>query len=328
MPDNLNTPDNSTGNKTVSSKRWASLDHFRGLAVFLMILVNSLAPYNVPPWLKHAPWNGYTFADLVAPMFLFAMGMAYRISLKKRLTRHGTPKTILHFVKRYSILFLFGFGGLFLVSRRFDWGVLQMLGAVGLFSLPLIFARSSISISVSFLLLAFYQAALTFLNMEPLAFSLDMGGPLATLSWSFILIMASAFGSRMQNSTPIRIKLILAAAGTAFTLAGLSLSLVFPLNKHLVTSSYILFSLGLSSLLFLLFYILIDTYHARIGFLEAFGKNPLTLYITGSVLTVIEELIIPETSQILFPLFGTIVILSICVALAEILAVKKIYIKL
>jgi len=309
-------------------RRWASLDHFRGLAVLLMILVNSLAEYNVPPWLKHAPWNGYTFADLVAPMFLFAMGMAYRISLQKRLAIQGTGKTIFHFIKRYAILFLFGFGGLFLVYRRFDWGVLQMLGAVGLFSLPMMFIEPFISISVSFMLLLSYQACLSFLNMEPFVSMFDMGGPFATLSWSFILVTASAFGSRMKSSGSRQIQIMFLTAGIVFTLAGFLIAFIVPFNKHLVTSSYTLLSLGLSSLLFLILYRIMDIRRVRIGILESFGKNPLTLYITGSVLVVLQEMIIPRTASAVFPIIGTFLILLICIALAEVLAAKKIYIKL
>ncbi|MGB2853673.1 MAG: hypothetical protein WBC55_04395, partial [Dehalococcoidia bacterium] len=41
--------------------RVASLDILRGLGIFLMIIVNALAAYSaIPPWLKHAPANGYT----------------------------------------------------------------------------------------------------------------------------------------------------------------------------------------------------------------------------------------------------------------------------
>lgn len=314
--------------KKIQSGRWASLDHFRGLAVLLMILVNSLAEYNVPPWLKHAKWNGYTFADLVAPMFLFAMGMAYRISLQKRLASQGVKKTVFHFVKRYTILFLFGFGGLFLVYRRFDWGVLQMLGAIGLFSLPMMFMKPAMGLFVSFVLLLFYQVSVSFLNMEHFVSIFDMGGPFATLSWSFILVTASAFGNRMKNSESRQIQITFLTVGIVFTLAGFLLSFIVPFNKHLVTCSYILFSTGLSSLLFLILYRITDVHRIRIGILESFGKNPLTLFITGNVLVLLENMVIPRTAPVIFSLIGTLLILLICTVLAEILATKNIYIKL
>ncbi|NOY07404.1 MAG: DUF1624 domain-containing protein [Spirochaetes bacterium] len=314
---------------TTHSKRRASLDHFRGLAVFLMILVNSLADYTkVPALLKHAPWNGYTFADLVAPLFLFAMGIAYMISFRKRLALYGIKRTVFHFIKRYTILLLFGLVGIFMVYRRFDWGVLQMLGAVGIFSLPFAFFKPFAGLAVSFILLIFYQISISFLNMEAAVSALDMGGPFAVLSWSFILITAAALGRWIKGKDSGEVKKIFIPAGIILTLFGLFLSFIFPLNKHLVSSSYILLSLGLSVIIYLFLYVLMDDLGIRINIIESFGKNPLVLYIIGSVLIVIENAIIPETALLIFPVSGTLAILAICSGLAEILALKKIYIKL
>ena len=49
---------------------------FRGLAIVLMILANFLAGAAVVPgWLKHAPDAGLTVIDLIAPFFIFAIGL-------------------------------------------------------------------------------------------------------------------------------------------------------------------------------------------------------------------------------------------------------------
>ena len=314
--------------EVTQSKRWASLDHFRGLAIFLMILINSLAEYNVPAWLKHTTWNGYTFADLIAPMFLFAMGTAYRISLRKRLALYGLRSTIFHFIKRYAILFLFGLVGSLLMYKRFDWGVLQMLGAVGIFSLPMIFLKPLMSLSISCTLLLIYQFSISFFNMKPIVSAFDMGGPFATLSWSFTLITASVLGGWMKGKESRQVKGILIPIGVIVTLSGLLLSIIFPLNKHLVSSSYIIFSLGISLLIFIILYILMDIHGVRIRYLESLGKNPLVLYIIGSVLVVLQNAIIKSTIPLIFPLLSTLVILIICIVLAEILTTRKVYIKL
>ena len=55
-----------------------------------MVAVNYLADIRtVPSWLKHAPDVGLTFVDVIAPAFLFAIGLTYRSSLERRLTRPG-----------------------------------------------------------------------------------------------------------------------------------------------------------------------------------------------------------------------------------------------
>src|ERR1041385_1542670 len=49
-----------------------SLDVVRGISVAAMILVNNPGDWNsVFPSLLHADWNGWTFADVVFPFFVF-----------------------------------------------------------------------------------------------------------------------------------------------------------------------------------------------------------------------------------------------------------------
>lgn len=70
--------------------RVLALDAIRGLAVMGMILVVSPGSWEYRlSWLNHAPWHGYTLADLVFPAFLFAVGaaMALQFPIKRPLHR-------------------------------------------------------------------------------------------------------------------------------------------------------------------------------------------------------------------------------------------------
>ena len=61
----------------ILSKRFYSLDVFRGATVCLMILVNNPGTWaHIYDPLEHAPWHGLTPTDLVFPFFLFAVGNA------------------------------------------------------------------------------------------------------------------------------------------------------------------------------------------------------------------------------------------------------------
>ncbi|MEA1648926.1 heparan-alpha-glucosaminide N-acetyltransferase domain-containing protein [Nitrospirillum sp. BR 11164] len=66
------------------ANRLLSLDVLRGLAVAGMILVVSPGDWNkaYAP-LKHAPWDGWTLADMVFPTFLFSVGLAIALSFAK-----------------------------------------------------------------------------------------------------------------------------------------------------------------------------------------------------------------------------------------------------
>ncbi|MCD7099962.1 heparan-alpha-glucosaminide N-acetyltransferase domain-containing protein [Stenotrophomonas sp. MMGLT7] len=88
-------------------ERFLSLDVFRGLTIFLMILVNTAGPGAEPyAQLRHAAWFGFTLADLVFPSFLFAVGSAMSFALDT-----GMPSAA--FVRkagrRAVLIFLCGF---------------------------------------------------------------------------------------------------------------------------------------------------------------------------------------------------------------------------
>ncbi|XP_039016002.1 heparan-alpha-glucosaminide N-acetyltransferase-like [Hibiscus syriacus] len=63
------------------TKRVATLDAFRGLTIVMMILVDHAG--IAYPALDHAPWDGCMLADFVMPFFLFIVGVAVALALKK-----------------------------------------------------------------------------------------------------------------------------------------------------------------------------------------------------------------------------------------------------
>jgi predicted acyltransferase len=89
-------------------QRLKSLDVFRGMTIFLMIIVNTQGSGAVPyRQLMHADWNGLTLTDLVFPSFLFAVGNAMVFALRKRGDRN-TGELVLRVVKRSLLIFLVG----------------------------------------------------------------------------------------------------------------------------------------------------------------------------------------------------------------------------
>ncbi|KAL9318194.1 hypothetical protein ACSQ67_014711 [Phaseolus vulgaris] len=63
------------------TKRVATLDAFRGLTIVLMVLVDDAG--GAYPQIDHSPWNGCTLADFVMPFFLFIVGVAIALALKR-----------------------------------------------------------------------------------------------------------------------------------------------------------------------------------------------------------------------------------------------------
>ncbi|KAL8040366.1 hypothetical protein ABFX02_10G093400 [Erythranthe guttata] len=63
------------------AKRVATLDAFRGLTIVLMVLVDDAG--GAYSRIDHSPWNGCTLADFVMPFFLFIVGVAIALALKR-----------------------------------------------------------------------------------------------------------------------------------------------------------------------------------------------------------------------------------------------------
>lgn len=101
--------------------RLHSLDAFRGFTIAAMILVNTPGSWsNTYAILLHAPWNGWTFADLVFPFFLWIVGVAMTFSFDARRRKGATDADLMKGVlKRSALLFLLG-----LAYNTFPFGLI------------------------------------------------------------------------------------------------------------------------------------------------------------------------------------------------------------
>ncbi len=140
-----------------SGERLLSVDAFRGMTMVAMILVNNPGDPRTTYWpLEHAEWHGWTPTDLVFPFFLFIVGVAIVLALKRRVDGGAARGPLVAKVVKRSLV-LFGLGlflngypfGLF-GSRSFDqlletWripGVLQRIAICYLLvSLLVLFCR-------------------------------------------------------------------------------------------------------------------------------------------------------------------------------------------
>jgi len=91
-------------------RRLLSIDVYRGLTVAGMILVTNPANYaHVYPQLLHSLWNGVTLTDMIAPSFLFVVGISLSFSFAGRI-RRGSSRIQLasHTLQRCCALMLLG----------------------------------------------------------------------------------------------------------------------------------------------------------------------------------------------------------------------------
>jgi predicted acyltransferase len=270
------------------SSRLEAIDQFRGFAILLMVLADYMGDVErIPAWLKHAPDIGFTVIDLIAPLFIFAIGLTYGLSYRRRVSRTGRWKTVEHFLVRYFALlgagFLLTLGGNLsgVYESRYNWGLLQALGMAGLLTLPVISLRSWMRWVIGLALLGGYQLLLDRYWLD-MVLNSPHGGLPGALGWGAMLIMATALADLYHDAAhgrkryPYVALLVLAA--------GIALSFLVPIAKVRISVSYVLITLGASALIFWGFHWLQARWHLRLPMLTEWGKNALLLYFLHGVL--------------------------------------------
>ena len=110
----------TTISENIPSGRIVSIDALRGFDMF-WIIGGGLVFMRLFRWLDssalrvfelqlhHSSWNGFTFEDLIFPLFLYIVGVCMPFSITKRLDRGDTRGGLYcHIIVRTLVLFLLG----------------------------------------------------------------------------------------------------------------------------------------------------------------------------------------------------------------------------
>lgn len=311
-----------SGERTSESSRLKSLDILRGVTIAVMILVNTSGDGNhTYSFLSHSVWNGCTLADVVFPCFLFMVGISLVFSLSARLKRGDARSTILlDALKRALIIFALGLAvngfPLFHLQTLRIFGVLQRISLCFLFAtLVYLWGRPKslvvllVSILVGYWILLRWVPVpgfgmpgsdVAFLDphgnlpawldrhLLPASHLYHQGyydpeGLLSTISSIASTVLGVLCGIWMKRTIPAGEKAKgLLVAGLVCLVSGLVWSIWFPLNKRLWTSSFVLFTGGISVLALWLFFRLIDLRKSSTKMVYpaiVFGTNSLAVYI-------------------------------------------------
>lgn len=288
-------------------RRLVSLDAFRGLTIFGMLLVNNIALNDrTPKQLLHAPWNGgLHFADLVFPWFLLIVGVAIPFAWASyRKKGEHYLRYLLKALSRTIWLVLLGCLIDSSVAKRplFDLDVLQLIG-LAYFVATLAYSLSPIPRLMLGLTFLFGHAALirygpvpgapagtfrptenviNYINAAYLA-RVHLQGVISVVPASALVLIGTALGDvlRMKQIRMDRRALILVAAGLVLEILGSLWNLSLPFNKPVWTASYILFTAGVGSIVLGVMYLLVDVLGARpwVFPLVVFGTNPIVAYV-------------------------------------------------
>ena len=306
------------------SFRISSIDAFRGFTVLAMIFVIQVANYTQLPltmsWFGSPPVStfkhagdainatgvGLTFTDLVAPFFVFIVGMSLTLSKKRRGAdwwKHVGKRTILLILLGVLYISLAlgsanSWGGI-----SYWWGILQAIGIAYFMGavatlLPqwqrwiavFVIAGFHLFMSLNFtwwLHLGNPNAGFwTIANPsgDPLTPLTIHCTPWASISYGTITIVGTILGDALLSKSHkiiIRQSLLI---GVVFFVIGYALHLYqfpkFAMDKDTVSVSYALATSGISALTFLIFYLIMDVakYQKWAWALIVFGSNALLGY--------------------------------------------------
>lgn len=319
----------------ITNSRLQSLDALRGFDMFWIIsaevIIHGLSQATNLPifnWmsgqLHHSPWNGFTFYDMIFPLFIFIAGVSMPFSFGKKFEKNSANRLSVKkniyksLFKRTIILILLGMivNHAQSLSGYENIRFASVLGRIALscFFAALIFLNTNLrgQLISFFILLLGYWAALTlipvpgfgagvltpegnlpayidrmFLPGEVLRKVYDPEGILSTIPAIGTALLGVFGGQFLRHSfdkiNELRKGLILFISGIVLLLLGLLWNIVFPINKNMWTSSFVLYAGGWSVLLLSVFYLVIDVWKMKKWSMPLvwIGMNSILIYMAS-----------------------------------------------
>lgn len=306
----------------MENKRLVSLDAFRGFTIAAMILVNfpGNGDYVFLP-LQHTEWWGISFTDLIAPFFLFTVGVSIALAYTKRLDAGAKPQTMYSklFIRTLKIFAVGMFLNVLGIIGDFSWDELRWTGtlhriAIVFLVCGLLFLRTGWKTQAitGAAVLVLYWLAMTLIPtpgydtamLEPginLAAWVDVKllpgklwqgtwdpeGILSTFPSIVTGITGMLAGKLMLTKRTMEEKVILLFFfGFLSFIVGIVWNWDFGLNENIWSPSFVMLTSGMAALTLAATIYLVDMLHyqkwARFGVI--YGMNAITIYVLADVL--------------------------------------------
>ncbi len=307
--------------ETEKPARLLSIDQLRGYAVFGMILVNAKGMFDVSIEQLEHHQHHFRYADTIAPLFMFVVGISMRLSWLRRSELAGPAATRRAMFKRFSTLVLIAFA----IYMGWLWDALMDIGLAGLLAV-LVIGTPPVLRAVAALCMALgYQAIVSYSVYGPwimrkvsfsgegavevpylytwIPYHSDLfdvrlnGGPFGPLSWCFILLFGTIAYDIMKTGKLWTIVAWCLSLGIGLCAAGWVMSMEWneaswgvakvewPISAYHMTLPFPLWSTGLCFLTLLAFYLLCDVGRFRFPTFSAVSMNALFIYIVQCVLS-------------------------------------------
>lgn len=261
----------------------------------------------------HVEWFGFNFWDIIMPLFLFLAGISLVFSLKKRMAGENARKKVwVHTIKRVVILWILGW----IVQGKlltYDLDKLELYSntlqaiASGYLIATIFMLYMPVRVQVAAtagLMLAFWAiialipvggtTANAYSQWGNVAYAFDRkvlgqfhDGQdytwlISSLNFGATTMLGVFCGYILSSSRTSLVKFRhLALFGTFLVIGGLLWNEWHPIIKKIWTSSFVLYSGGISVLMLAIFYLVIDIFKLRwgTGWLVVLGSNAILGYV-------------------------------------------------
>lgn len=303
-------------------QRLISLDAMRGFTIAAMILVNfpGNGDFVFAP-LMHSSWNGLTPTDVIAPFFLFIVGVSIALAYTKRLEQ-GVKKESMYQKILVRSLKIFAVGIFLNLLPDFNFAELRWTGTLPRIAIvfcvcAFLFLNSDWKKQawIGGIILVAYWLAMTLIptpgygkvmlergiNLANWIDSQYMPGVMYQGTWdpegilsTFPSIVSGITGLlagalMLSNRTKEMKVILLMVTGFFMTFAGYLWGLTFPVNENIWTSSFVFVTSGIAFMALGAFYFLVDmkgyTYGTKPGII--FGANAITVYVLADIFALI-----------------------------------------
>ncbi|MDP6966961.1 MAG: heparan-alpha-glucosaminide N-acetyltransferase domain-containing protein [Candidatus Marinimicrobia bacterium] len=308
--------------------RLISLDAARGFTIVAMITVNHPGSWeHVYAQLRHKDWNGITFTDLIFPFFLFFVGVSIALAYTKRLESNAPrsdmyKKIVTRSAKIFAVGIFLNVLHPVLLYPDFSFsdirvaGVLQRIALVFLACAFLfLYCNWKTQAWIGTATLLTYWLAMSLIptpgegkpmlepgvNLAAWIDSILLPGKMWKGTWDpeglFSTLPAIVTGitgmlagklllSKISQQEKVNYLLL---SGFFAVIIGSIWGTIFPLNKNLWTSSYVLVTSGIASVTLGIIYYALDISGkikiARPGIV--IGANSITVYVLAAFLAII-----------------------------------------
>lgn len=286
------------------------------LIAIAALFPDSAAWQTIAANMSHVPWDGLVHHDTIFPLFLFIAGISFPFSLQKQRERgFSMTKIYLKIVRRGLMLVLLGL--IYNGMLRFEFDTLRWPSVLGRIGLAWMFAALIFIATgrrlwpkvavVPVILIAYWLVSAyvhapgvdpsiapltregniacyidrTLLGVHCYKPDYDPEGILSTLPAICTAMLGMLTGIFVQRSKPkCSTALSLLVAGIVFALLGAAWNIIYPINKALWSSSFVLAVAGYSLIMFALFYYIIEVcgWHKWDFYFKVIGMNSILIY--------------------------------------------------